>query len=100
MRARKEDRENKHRGSRFDDFLAEEGILEDCTAVAVKRVFALQVGETMKEMHVTKTAMAKKMSSSRTQVDRVLAPEETGTSIDALVKAAVALGKKLEIRLA
>ena len=92
--------QNKHRGGRFEDFLEEEGILEECTAVAVKRVFAMQVADAMKAEHVTKVALAKKMHSSRSQLDRVLAPEEVGTSIDALARAAVALGKRLEIRLA
>lgn len=31
---------NRHVGSDFDDFLAEEGLLEDATAVAIKRVIA------------------------------------------------------------
>ncbi len=31
---------NKHIGSDFDDFLDEEGVLEEATALAVKRVLA------------------------------------------------------------
>jgi len=93
-------KENQYRGSRFDDFLEEEGILEECTAVAVKRVFAMEMADAMKKEHVNKTAMAKKMHTTRSQLDRVLSADETGTTIDTLVRAAVALGKKLEIRLA
>jgi len=91
---------NKHRGSRFEDFLADEGILEACSAVAVKRVFAMQVEDAMKARHMTKTTLSKKLHSSRSQLDRVLAPEEIGTSIDVLTRTAEAPGKRLEIRLA
>jgi len=95
------DRENnKHRGSRFEDFLEEEGILEECTAVAVKRVVAMQIMDEMKKEHLTKVALSGRMHTSRAQLNRILDPDETGTSIDALTRAAVAMGKRLEIRLA
>lgn len=93
-------KENKHRGSSFDSFLEEEGILEECTAVAIKRVLAMQLTDEMKKHHMTKVSMASKMHTSRAQLNRILDPEETGTSIEALVRAAVAMGKRLEIRLA
>lgn len=35
--------DNPHIGSSFDDFLAEEGLLEECQAQAVKRVLSWQV---------------------------------------------------------
>jgi len=91
---------DKHTGSGFDDFLQEEGILEECTAVAVKRVVAMEMAGAMKEVHISKSALAVKMHSSRSQLDRILDPDETGTSIDALTRAALAMGKRLEIRLA
>lgn len=40
-----------HLGSDFDDFLQEEGILEHCQAVAVKRVLAYQLQEFMEQNH-------------------------------------------------
>ena len=52
-------------GSDFDDFLAEEGMLEAVTAVAVKRVTAWQIEQEMSAQNMTKTAMAKKMRTSR-----------------------------------
>lgn len=36
---------NRYIGSNFDDFLTEEGILEEVTAKAVERVAAWEVGE-------------------------------------------------------
>lgn len=52
--------DNPHIGSGFDDFLAEEGILEEATAIATKRVIAWQIEEAMSELKLSKTEMAKK----------------------------------------
>lgn len=52
--------ENPHIGSSFDDFLSEEVILEDATAVATKRVIAWQISEGMSSLKLSKTVMAKK----------------------------------------
>ena len=49
---------NKHIGSDFDDFLKDEGIQEEVTAAAIKRVIAWQLAEAMKKRHITKTEMA------------------------------------------
>lgn len=51
---------NEHVGSNFDDFLQEEGLLEEATAIAIKRVLAWQIAEAMKAQKLTKTAMAAK----------------------------------------
>ena len=52
-------------GSSFDDFLQEEGMLAEAEAIAVKRVIAFQIEETMSKEHITKTEMAKRMNTSR-----------------------------------
>jgi len=87
-------------GSSFDSFLEEEGILEECSAVAIKRVLIMELQDAMKENHVSKTTLAKKLHTSRSQLNRILSPEETGTSLDAIANIAAAIGKKLEIRIA
>ena len=92
--------DNKHLGGDFNDFLADQGMLEDCTAAAVKAVLAMQLADAMKAEHISKSALVKRMHTSRSQLDRILDPSETGTSIDALTRAAVVMGKRLEIRLA
>lgn len=40
-------KENSHIGSSFDEFLAEKAILEEVTAVAMKRVIAWQIEQEM-----------------------------------------------------
>ena len=55
----------KNIGSSFDDFLAEEAMLQEATAVAIKRVIAWQIAQEMAAQQLTKTALAKKMRTSR-----------------------------------
>ncbi|MDO8176986.1 MAG: Fis family transcriptional regulator [Undibacterium sp.] len=90
---------NPRTGSNFDDFLKEEGIYDEVTAKALKRAIAEQLKEGMQELHMTKVAMAARMETSRTQVDRLLDPDNLKIQFDSLVKAATAIGKHVEIRL-
>lgn len=90
---------NKHIGSDFDDFLKEEGIYEECSAEAIKRVVAFQIAEEMKKQKLTKTKFAKMLKTSRAAIDRLLDPKKS-CSIKSLAMAAAALGKDLEIRMA
>lgn len=92
-------KENPHIGSDFDDFLSEEAILEEVTAVAAKRVIAWQIAEGMTAHKLSKTAMAKKMRTSRASLNRLLDEEDTSLTLTTLVSAATALGKKVKIEL-
>lgn len=88
---------NKHKGSSFDSFLEEEGLLEQVEATAVKRVVAHQLEKEMKKKKISKSEMAENMHTSRSSLDRVLDPENTSVTLQSLVKAAHALGKKVRI---
>ena len=92
-------KKNPHTGSSFDAFLAEEGILEECTAVAIKRVLARQIEQEMKRHHLSKAAMARKMKTSRSQLDRLLNADNTGISLEVMQRAASVVGRRLEISL-
>lgn len=87
----------KHLGSSFDDFLAEEGLLAEVEAVAIKRVIAYQIAELMKERNLTKTAMAERMETSRAALERLLDPGNESVTLQTLERAAVALGKRLRV---
>ena len=91
---------NKHIGSSFDDFLADEAVLEETSAVAIKRVVAWQIGQEMKAQHLTKTALAEKMHTSRAALNRLLDETDTSLPLTPLTSAAKALGKNLRIELA
>ncbi len=90
---------NPHRGSSLDAFLEDEGILEEATAKAVKKVLAWQFSEAMREQNVTKAALAKRMNTSRTQLDRLLDPENQSVTLKTLARAAEILGMKVQIEL-
>ena len=87
-------------GSDFDDFLAQEGMLEEVTAVAVKRVIAWQIEQEMAAQKLTKTAMAKKMRTSRASLDRLLDENDTSLTLTTLAGAAAALGRRIKLELA
>ena len=90
---------NVHTGSSFDDFLKDEGVFEEVQARALKRALAEQLEESMQAAKLTKFAMAKKMATSRSQLDRVLDPSNVSVQLDTLIKAARALGKEVEIKI-
>ena len=90
---------NSRVGSNFDDFLKEEGLYDEVTAKALKRALAEQLRESMVAKHITKVEMAHRMATSRTQVNRLLDPDNLRIQFDSLVRAATAMGKRVEIRL-
>ena len=91
---------NKHIGSSFDDFLEEEGILAETEAVAIKRVIAYKLAQLMERQHISKTAMARQMKTSRSALDRLLDPQNTSITLQTLERAAHAIGKRLRIEFA
>ena len=90
---------NPHLGSSFEDFLKEEGRLEEATETAIKRVIARMVEQAMREQGLTKAAMAREMHTSRSQLDRLLDPENTSVTLTTLQRAAAAVGHELRIEL-
>lgn len=86
-------------GASFDDFLKEEGIYEEVTGRAIKRVIARQLGALMQEQGLTKTALAKRMETSRAQLDRLLDPENESITLATLTRAAHAVGRNLRMEL-
>jgi ribosome-binding protein aMBF1 (putative translation factor) len=90
---------NKHVGSDFDAFLVEQGELDGATAIAVKRVIAWQIEQAMQSTGVSKSALAKRMRTSRTVVDRMLDATDTGLTLETMTRAAMALGFKVRFDL-
>lgn len=100
MKVRKRHKVTDYSGSTFDNFLEEEGIREEVEAVAIKRVLAWQLSQAMQEQQKTKQALAKQLRTSRSQLDRLLDPQNVSVTLDAISRAARALGKRLIIRVA
>lgn len=91
--------DNPHIGSTLEEFLAKEGRLEETTATAVKRVLAWQIEQLMKLDQISKTEMARRMHTSRSQLDRLLDPDKTTVQLKTLMEAAKALGRQLRVEL-
>ncbi|MEP9358097.1 helix-turn-helix domain-containing protein [Sphingomonas sp. KR3-1] len=83
----------------LDTFLDEEGIREEVTDRAVKRIIAMQLRAAMKECNLSQTAMAELMDTSRAQLARILDPREFNVSLDTLNRAAKAVGRQLRVEL-
>lgn len=92
--------QNKFNGSNFDEFLAEEGILEEVSTRAQKRLLALQVADILTETNLTKSQLAERMNTSRSQLERLLDPNNTAITLDSLDRLARAVGRQLRIELA
>jgi DNA-binding Xre family transcriptional regulator len=89
----------KNIGSSFDDWLREEGIYEETTAVAIKRVLARQISQEMIDRKLSKSDMARRMQTSRAALDRLLDPENDAVTLNTLSKAAMAVGRQLHFEL-
>ena len=76
-----------------------EGIFDEVQARALKRALAEQLEESMQDAKLTKLEMAKKMATSRSQLDRVLDPENVSVQVDTLINAARAVGKEVKIKI-
>jgi predicted XRE-type DNA-binding protein len=90
----------KYAGSKFDDFLKEENLLEQVQTAAIKRVIAFQIEQEMERNKLTKTEMASRMKTSRAALERLLDPDNASITLFTLERAASALGKKLKVELA
>lgn len=90
---------NPHIGSSLEDFLAEEGILDEARTIAIKETVAWQVQQAMEREHITKLEMAKRMKTSRASLNRLLDPTNSSVTLQTLSRAAQAIGRQLKIEL-
>ncbi len=86
-------------GETFEAYLREQGTLAETTAVAVKRILAWQLQQAMTEQQISKNQMAKAMQTSRSQLDRILDPDNDSIQLATLLNAARVLGRELRIEL-
>lgn len=82
----------------LDQWLDEEDIRDQVNLLAVKKVIAAQLALQMREQHITKAELARRMSTSRSQVDRVLDPEQD-VNVGTLLRAAGIMGRKVRLEL-
>lgn len=90
---------SEHIGSSFSEFLDEEGIREDVEIHAIKQVLAWQIQQEMTAQGLSKSAMAQRMRTSRTQLERLLDPDNDRVQLDTMQRAAAAVGRSLRLEL-
>jgi antitoxin HicB len=83
----------------LDDFLKEEGRLEEFEAVAIKEVLAWQIAEAMKAQNMSRKRLAERMKTSRSQISRLLDPTDGNVTLTTLQRAAKIVGRTLRLEL-
>ena len=96
---KKTEKRNPYLGSSVDDFFAADGLLEEIEAAAIKRVIALELQLELDRTQMTKTELARRLDTSRSQLDRILDPSNESITLNTLMKAAALLGKRLHVSL-
>lgn len=86
-------------GALFEDFLKEQGTYDETTEQAVKRVLAFQLAAAMRDQHISKVEMAKRLDTSRSQLDRLLDPSNDGVTLAVLSRAAQVVGRSIRLEL-
>ncbi len=85
--------------STLDDLLKEEGKLEEFQATAIKEVLAWQIEEAMKANNISRSGLAKRMNTSRSQIGRLLDPKDGNVTLLTLQRAARIVGRSLRLEL-
>jgi DNA-binding Xre family transcriptional regulator len=90
---------SKHIGQSFEQFLHEDGIYEDVQLMALKKTISHQIKTLMRKENINKTDLARKMGTSRSSLERLLSDESTNITLNTINKAALVLGKRVDISL-
>jgi DNA-binding phage protein len=83
----------------FESWLEEKGLREEGTAAAINAVIADQIAAAMRERGLSKTRMAELTQTSRARLDRLLDPDNSGATLETLMRAAQAVGRELRLEL-
>jgi plasmid maintenance system antidote protein VapI len=71
----------------------------ETSAVAIKRVLAFELERAMANEGMSKKELAERMHTSRSQLDRILDPDNDKIQLDTVFKAARALGREVRLEL-
>ena len=87
-------------GGLFEDWLKEEVLRPEISTGPTKRVVAWQLEQAMQEGKLSKSAMAKRVGDlTLTQLNRLLDADNGNVTLDALAKAAAAVGRRVRLEL-
>lgn len=83
----------------LDDFLSARGKREEFEAIAIKEVLAWQIAEAMKAKKLSRSSLAERMNTSRSQISRLLDPRDGNVTLATLQRAARMVGRSLRLEL-
>ncbi len=83
----------------FDDYLRDEGVVDDVSIAAEKMYIAFQLEQARIDQNISKAELAKQLGTSRAQIDRVLDRHNQNVTIETLKRVAAVLGKRLKLEL-
>ena len=87
-------------GTTVDSLWQDMDLLEDVQELAIRKLIAAELAKAMKRDRLTKAELARKLDTSRPQLDRLLDPLSSGgLTIHTLAKAARVIGKRVEVKL-
>lgn len=86
-------------GGSLANLLEETGERDEVYGEAIKRVLSWQIEKARQERELSKSEVAGRMGTSRSQFDRVIDPTNTAVSLETLDKAARAVGKRLVVEI-
>jgi DNA-binding Xre family transcriptional regulator len=92
-------KKNPHVGGDFEEYLEEQGVLEEVTAAALKRVLAWELAQAMKKANVSQAELARRMKTSRAAVHRLLNEDDPSVTLSTISRAAAALGRGVKLRI-
>jgi predicted XRE-type DNA-binding protein len=99
MKRKKKSRRSTRGLTTLDEFLKDEGKLEEFEAVAIKEVLAWQIAEAMRLQNLSRKRLAERMKTSRSQIGRLLDPKDGNVTIATLQRAAKIVGRTLRLEL-
>lgn len=89
---------NPHIGSSFEESLREDGIYDEVMELAGRKRLVIRIIKAMEKQKISKSDMAKRMKTSRSQLDRLLSLQ-SAVPYDTIEKMAHVLGYKLSATL-
>lgn len=84
----------------FDDYLRDRGLEAQVKGAVEKRVIALQLDERRQQIGMSKAELARRVGTSRTQIERILDPHSQNVTLETLRRVAAEMGKRVQLSLA
>ena len=82
---------SRHKGTTMESFLEEEGLLEEVELRLEKKIFVDTLLRLMEKRKISPSELARRMKTSRTQIDRLLDPDDAGVTLRTVDKASKVL---------